>query len=339
MKQILFGHPHIRKPSSPHAFSGDLMQVTTGPRQKHAGMTAFARIMFFAFFLLTIPSFASPSEQPLDEVVATVNDNVITKVELKQALYIARQQMANSEMPKLADKALRKQVLEHLINTKIQLDLAKIAGVSIEDKELDKTISMIAKENNMPVDEFYSKISQEGLSVKQNYKKEIRESLTLQRLQRQEVAAHISITPDEINNYMHSAEKFSSGDKEYHVFKIYSLPISDTPSPEDIAIAKKFAEDLIYKLQKGIKLKELDPGETEALQDNDLSWRKLAEIPSAFTDTVQHMGANDFAGPVQTSNGFHIVHLLATRTDASHIKKPEKRQVAELIFQHKYEEA
>ena len=52
------------------------------------------------------------------------------------------------------------------------------------------------------------------------------------------------------------------------------------------------------------------------------------------------MKSNDFTGPLQTSNGFHIVHLVDTRSsNAAPAQKPDREEVAELLFQKKFEEA
>lgn len=301
------------------------------------------RATFFLFlFALSIASFAhaktKTGEQSLDNIVAIVNESVITRTDLEQSVHQAQNQLTAENITPPPINTLRKQVLQHLIDQKAQMEAAQQSGIQVDDQELNKVINRIAKENQITVDEFYQRIANEGISAKK-YREQIRDTLTLQHLQQRDVASRITVTPEEINEYMHSASQPATTAKEYHIQDIL-IPFSDNPSPEEIAIAKKFAEDLTQKFQKGASLESLAPGEKEGLQDNDLGWRKPAEVPTAFTQSITQMKRNDFAGPLQTSNGFHIVHLVGIRSNSAvSAQKPERHEVAELLFQKKFEEA
>lgn len=286
---------------------------------------------------LTAHAALKSGEQPLDNIVAIVNDSIITQSELNRAMALAKNQFAAENISAPPLKALRKQILQQLINNKLELEAAEQLGIHIENAELDKTIKHIADDNHLTIKEFYDRIAREGLST-DSYRKQVRESLTLQHLQQREVASHITVSPEEINDYLRTATLEVSGEKEYHIQDIL-VPISDSPSPQEIAIAKKFAEDVILKLRKGTQLNQLASAEAESLQDNDLSWRRLAEVPTAFTAPVAHMKLNDFSGPVQTSNGFHIIHLVGLRSLNGQSNKPQREEIAQAIFQRKFEEA
>jgi len=277
------------------------------------------------------------SEQSLDNIVAVVNDSVITQTELNQATQLARSQLAAENVSAPPLKALRKQMLQKLINNKLQLEAAEQMGIRVEDEELDKVITRIAADNHISMKEFYDKIAHEGLSATA-YRKQIRESLTLQHLQEKEVASRITVSPEEINDSLRTASLETSGEKEYHIQDIL-VPVSDSPSPQEIAIAKKFANDIMARLRKGTQLNQLASAEAESIQANDLSWRKLAEVPTAFTEPVTHMKLNNFSGPVQTSNGFHIIHLVGLRSLSAHTSKPQRQEIAQAIFQRKFEDA
>jgi len=280
---------------------------------------------------------AKVHEQPLDNIVAVVNDNVITQTELNQATHIASSQLAADNMAAPSITTLRKQILEQLINKKLQLEAAELSGIQVEDAEIDKVVSHIAQDNHLSMKEFYERIAHEGLSSTA-YRKQIRESLILQHLQQHEVASHITVSPEEINDTLRTASLETAGEKEYQIQDIL-IPVSDSPSPQEIAIAKKFAEDITARLRKGVALNRLDPAEAKSLQDNDLGWRKLTEVPTAFTAPVTHMKVNTYSNPIQTSNGFHIIHLAGLRSLNAHAPKPQKQAIAQAIFQRKFEDA
>ncbi|RDI41491.1 peptidylprolyl isomerase [Aquicella lusitana] len=288
---------------------------------------------------LCIKSYAK-SAQELDQILVIVNDDVITQSELNQALSMMKMQIAQAQMPVPPEAILQKQTLDQLINKKLQLQIAKQAGVHITDNDLDKAIERIAAQNNVSIDALYQRINQEGMKTA-DYRNEIRDQMTLQKLQQQEVVNRITITPQEVDTFMHSKIWQSNGTKEYRLEDIL-IPLSDTPSPAEITEAKKRAMALITKLHQGQNFREVaqaESSEKHALEGGDLGWRKLPEIPSAFAEQVTRMQVKEIAGPIQTSNGFHIIRLTDARAATDAQATPNRKQVEELLMQRKFEEA
>lgn len=294
--------------------------------------------LFFCMLAAT-SSFAKGNEQPLDEIVAIVNEDVITKTELTHALQTAKIQIAQEHLPMPHDDVLHKQALDQLINKKLQMQLAKQAGINISDNDLNSAIEHIAQQNNMPVSELYQHINQEGISTN-DYRDDMRDQMALQKLQQQEIISHINIRPDEVDRFMNSKMWQQNVAKEYHLEDIL-IPVSDTPSPEEIAEAKKRAQAVLARLNKGENFSALAQSEStaeNALQGGDLGWRKIAEIPSAFADQVTSMRPKEIAGPIQTSNGFHLIRLSEVRA-VENQQAPDKKQIENFLLQRKFNEA
>ncbi|MGH8283595.1 MAG: SurA N-terminal domain-containing protein, partial [Gammaproteobacteria bacterium] len=90
---------------------------------------------------------ASSTGVLLDRVVAMVNDQVILKSELDQRVAaISRQiQARGTALP--PENALRKQVLDQMVITKLELQQAAGKNISVSDDVLNQTISRIAEQN------------------------------------------------------------------------------------------------------------------------------------------------------------------------------------------------
>jgi len=99
--------------------------------------------------------------------------------------------------------------------------------------------------------------------------------------------------------------------------------------------------EIASKLKSGSNFQQVAAAENNAggLQGGDLGWRKLPEIPTAFADAISRMKTNDVMGPIQTPNGFHIVHLAAVRSAAGEDGSTNRKQVEQLLLQRKFEEA
>src|SRR3990167_8480552 len=112
-------------------------------------MKLITQLLLFIVILCFMPimSLAKTQEESLDQIVATVNDTIITESEVDAALQLAKHQIPSQDMPTPA--VLRKKVLEQLINRKLQLQLAEQAGIQINDEEVDKAITEIASRNQL----------------------------------------------------------------------------------------------------------------------------------------------------------------------------------------------
>lgn len=280
---------------------------------------------------------AQKNEQTLDKIVVVVNDSVITESELDDKIEQTKKQIiaSNSSMPP-AD-VLRKQILEQMINRKLQLQLADQSGIQVTDEQITKAINHIAQQNHMTINQLYQQLKMVGMSPT-DYRKELHDEIAIQMLQEHEVGSKITITPQEVNDYMRSKLYQASNNKEYHIEDIL-IALPEAPTSEQIQDAKKRADALLQKIHNGLRFSDAAMAESagsKALQGGDLGWRKLAETPSAFADQIINMQVNDIAGPIQTPNGFHLILLAGIRN--THGTALTSKQVQELIYQRKMEE-
>src|SRR5215216_5898402 len=98
-----------------------------------------------AFLLLSL--FESIAAEPLDKVAAIVNDRVITASEVETQFNIVKQQQLARGEPVSTDKTLRRQVLDHLIDDDLQLQMAKQHHISVDETDLNNAIERIAMVN------------------------------------------------------------------------------------------------------------------------------------------------------------------------------------------------
>lgn len=300
------------------------------------------KLLGISFLLLNAciaTGFAKSSEQALDQMVAVVNEDLITRSELDSAMTAAKAQLAQGNG--LSDQALEKQVLQQLINKKLQLQVASQAGIKVTNDELNGAIERIASQNNVSVDQLYDHIKQTGLTP-ESYRREIRDQIAMQRLQQHEVGGKVTVTPEEVTSFMKSSNFQQNASNEYRLQDIL-IPTSDTPSPAEIASAKTRADLLVQKLHNGASFDTLAKTESRgenALQGGDLGWRKLPEIPSAFADYIASMKKHEIAGPIQTPNGFHILFMADLRKlDDGNKTLADRKTVEAMLLQQKFESA
>ena len=285
-----------------------------------------------------IMSFAQAANlEPLDKIAAVVNDDVITQSELTLAIHNTRAELSQEHAPLPSKTELRKQVLNQLINKKLQLQMAKQMNLSTSNQEVDKAIARIAEQNHITTQALYHRVTLEGLKIA-DYRHNIQDQITLQKLQQHEVVGQINVTQQEISQLVRAPIWQNNGPKEYDIKDIL-LPLADNPSQDQINSARTAALDILKGLQAGKSLDKLAAQYHIKVENTDLGWRKLDEIPSIFANTVLHMPNRSIAGPVQAANGFHIIALAGTRVTNDHEIAPTTEQARQILLQRKFEEA
>ena len=252
----------------------------------------------------------------VDAVVAVVNTDVITRSELKAR---TEQVMRNfkgkgGSMPSRDE--LQKQVLEHMIIERAQLNMAKEAGIRVDDTMLDTTIGRIAAGNKKTLQEFRQKVEQDGISYAR-FREQIRDELIIRRLREKEVDNKIHVSDSEVENVL-AASSVSQDQQEFNLGHIL-VRIPENASPEQIAARGKRAEEVLEKLRAGgdfAKLAVTYSDAEDALKGGDIGWRQRDRLPQAFGDAVANLKSGEVTPILKSANGFHILKLIGKRSTA-----------------------
>jgi peptidyl-prolyl cis-trans isomerase SurA len=297
--------------------------------------------------LLALPAAAqvslAPPGKPLESIVAVINDDVVLQSELDSEIADVRAQIEQrgGQMP--ADRQLERQVLERLVMRSLQLQVAKVIGVQIADDELDAAIANIAQRNNLSLEQFAQVVAERGI-VYADYRENVREEMTLDRVRKQEVERRAVVTPREIDQFL----------AKYLVSHIL-IALRGAATPDEIKKNQERAEATWeYVTEKGHEFKTTVTAYSDApdaLDGGSLGWRKRVQLPTIFADIVGNMKPGDVSKPIRSSAGFHIMRLddkragkpvviqqvqsrhILIKPDALHTPEQVKAKLAELRAQ------
>lgn len=272
------------------------------------------------FILLPVLVWAE-SAQPLDKVVAVVNDDVITASELNEQVEILRKQIMAKNMQVPDDKTLRKQVLQHLIDVNLELQLAKNNSMTIDSTELNEAISKIAESNHLTLTELREAVTKQGFSW-EAYRDNIRKEMLISRVQQKAVGKEVVVSNQQVEDYLKTYQKDNKKKQQTYQLQNIVIPLSEEPTTDQLKNAQKKANDLLQKIKKGADFSQLAIAESSgeyALEGGDLGMRHLAELPEIFADKVIDMKVGEVVGPIRTGNGFQLIKLTAVGgTDDHH---------------------
>lgn len=280
------------------------------------GRKVFMKIRYYLFLIccFTTLYYIPATAEPLDRVVAIVNDDIISQTEVDEQVDAIKHQMLQSKMTLPPEKVLKKQVLSRLIDRDLQLQLAEKLGIKTDDAHLNKMLKSIAERNHLTVSQLRQQVEKGGVKYDQ-YLDTIRKEITIGELQRKAISQQISISNQEIDAFLKKHQAELRKNTYFHVQDIV-ISTPDEPSSKQIATAQKEAETIMKALRKGADFDRITvtySSDELALSEGDLGWRKLTDLPIVFAKKLTKMKPGDIAGPVRTSNGFHIIKLQATR--------------------------
>lgn len=263
-------------------------------------------------------SFAA-NKQLLDKVVAIVNESVITSSELDAQVELSKKQIMAQRLQMPQDAVLRKQVLQHLIDVDLQMQLAKQNGITIDSTELNESIERIAAMNHLNISQLREEITKQGISW-QEYRRNIRKEMMISRVQQKAVGKDVQVTNEQVDQYLKTAGPVTNSNATYRLQNIV-IPLSEEPTTEQLKQAKSNAERLLAKIRKGEDFSRLAIEESSgevALEGGDLGERHLAELPEIFAKEVVNMKVGQVVGPLRAGNGFQLIKLVAIGGENQH---------------------
>lgn len=258
---------------------------------------------------------------PLDRIVAVVNNQVITALELDKEMGLIKQQLQQQNTRLPSDAVLRKQLLERLILRDIQLQMAKRGSIRVDDEMLNRTLQNIAAQNRLSLTQFRETLAREGMNF-EDFRENMRQEITINQLQQRQVRNRIVITQQEIDTFISNQALRNGADTEFNLGHIL-VAVPEAANADDITAARAKAEKIVTDLRAGADFYQtvvsVSDGQ-QALEGGDLGWRRAAALPTLFSDWVTANKVNSISDALRSPSGFHIIKLLAQRTnEAKHV--------------------
>ncbi len=243
-----------------------------------------------------------------NRIVAIVNNEIITFLDLEKAIKSLPPSVAERERP----EEVQKQVLFQLVEQKLVELQIKRLGIQISSEEVEKTIAKIKQDQGLTgAEDFAKALSKQGLTEKE-FNDKIKEQIQRYRLISREIGSKIIIPEARIQEFYQKNKAEFQKSEGVHLANIL-LVISSNDSPEEILGKKKKAEEIWERLKKGEDFSEIakkysqDPS---ASQGGDLGVFNLNDLDPILKNTVSTLKKGEFSKVIQSPHGWQIVKLL-----------------------------
>ncbi len=273
---------------------------------------ALSALLVNAGLINTVSAQNTEASMAVDSIVAVMDEDVILRSELEQAIGNIKAQYAKQAGQLPPDAVLEKQVLERLILQRLQINRAKEIGIRVSDAELNQTIQSIASSNKMTQEQFQERLQKEGLGF-EDYRNNLRDELMQQRLRQSYVQNRVQVSDNEVDQLVASQQ--AAGPEVLLANILVAMP--ESPNADQIATAKRKIDgvrDLIAKGQITFKAAAIRYSDAQnALDGGEIGWRTYDSIPPQFTSLISEMKAGDVSEPIRGPSGYQLIHVAEIR--------------------------
>ncbi|MGB5721027.1 MAG: peptidylprolyl isomerase [Woeseiaceae bacterium] len=291
-------------------------------------------VLFMAAVLASTPLPAaedlSQTGELLDGVAAIVNEGVVLRSQFDDQMDLIKERAAQQGMQLPPPAILEEQVLERLILNEIQLQRAQRIGLQVSDAMLNNSIRRMAEQNGARFEDMPALLAQDGVDYA-DFRKSLRDEITLEQLRRIEVGQNINVSDREVEQCIIDLETNVVVNSDWNLSHIL-LPFGATASSEERDAAAKLADDIYAELQDGTDFRQLavrySKGPT-ALEGGALGAMKGESVPTLFADILPGMKAGDVSKPFRKGTSYHIVKVneLKSAVERSEVNQVKVRHI------------
>jgi peptidyl-prolyl cis-trans isomerase SurA len=298
------------------------------PREDLLNAKSIIRCSLVALLaFLLVGSLACGGKQGGGDVAATVDGHKIYIADVEKYY---QNQTAGSEQQPVGEQAtsLRLSILHELIDNEILMRRAEKLGLLATDDEVDRKLNEI--KSPYTAEQFAARMKEKNITA-DDFKRDIRRSLTVDKVMNKEVTSKISISDQDVTDYYNAHKsQFNFIEPQYHLAHIFVTPL---PNPQvhqnnkaqNEPEARKKIEMVFNRLESGDDFGTLAMNYSEDAETSgsggDLGFTPesgLARTDPSTRDAVLKLKAGQYSSPITIIDprtkqlfGFQIVKLIS----------------------------
>jgi peptidyl-prolyl cis-trans isomerase SurA len=315
--------------------------------------------LFLPAFALFLAVAALRADNIVDEIIARVDDQIITRSELEKAkqtnLEEVKQRYPSDWQAKWAK--VQNDVLRDLIDQQLLLEKGDALGLDGRT-EVVKRLNQLRQQMGLAsIDDLEKEAQKQGVSY-EDFKEQIRIGAVTQQVIGQEVGSKIHISNEDIQEWYDKHQKDLEGAEEVALSEII---ISTQPAKQDqdkdkqaqaqdnaaedpakVAAAEAKAKQVLEQLRKGAKFEELAKTNSDgptAAQGGGLGSFKRGELAKDLEEKTFALKPGEMTDVIHTRQGFIILKVMGHRAAGVPPMKDIADRIREAVYSERLEPA
>jgi peptidyl-prolyl cis-trans isomerase SurA len=273
--------------------------------------------------LFTLP--ATGTAETVDRIVAIVNDDIITLIELNKAILPYAEKIDSAGYPE-EKKAqilfkLRKDMLNRMVDRKLTDQEVRKLRLTVTDKEVDAAIERLKEAQLMTQEDLEAALEHDGMDFTE-YREKIRQEILRPKLINYSVKSKVIITDGDIKAYYLEHIADYAGVREYHLFNI-------------LVTMEDAAETLRTRLAAGDDFKVLAKELSEAPNagdGGDLGVFRMETLSDQLQAAVKVLGKGEHTDVIETDQGYQVFFLESIREPQGQTREQVKDEISKKLY-------
>lgn len=284
--------------------------------------------------LLTAASMAANAQAGAtrtgDYILAIVNQELVTAAELNARVARVKDDATRQRATLPPEDQLRREILDALIDERVQLTHARESGQRIDESELDRAVNNVAVQNQITMAQLRERLRRDGIDYAR-FRTNVRDQLLTERVREREVQARIRVTDADVDALLDQRRAAASAVAEYNIAQIL-VSVPDGASAADTERRRERAEAARKRIQAGESFeavaREISEDANRA-SGGVIGMRAAERLPDVFVETVRPLKPGEVAPALlRTGAGFHLLKLVDKREgDAFRIQQTRARHI------------
>ena len=270
------------------------------------------------------------TSRPGDYIVAVVNQELVTAVEVDLRLRRLTEEAARSGQRLSPPDELRRRVTDELIDDRVILTHARETGGRVDEADLNRAVQAIAAQNQLSVEQLRERLRADGIEFAR-FRSNLQEQLLVERTRERDVLPRIRVSDADVDRLLEEQRAASQADATLNLAQIL-VSIPEGAGEAVVAERRARAEAALARVRAG---EPFDAVAREISEDanrargGEIGPRPASRLPDLFLEAARGLKVGEVTGtPVRSGSGFHVLKLLArdepgtlrvTQTRARHI--------------------
>lgn len=250
-----------------------------------------------------------------DYILAIVNQELVTAGEVTQRIERVRETAARAGNRLPPEDELRRQVLDALIEERVQITYARETGQKVDDSELDRAVGNVAVQNQISLAQLRERLRTDGVDYGR-FRNNVRDQILVERIREREVQSRIRITDGEIDDVIAKQRAAAGGASQLNIAQIL-ITVPEGASLAQVTERRIVADNALARVRAGESFEAVARQLSEDAnksQGGVIGMRAADRLPDVFVEQVKALKAGEVAPAVlRTGAGFHVLKLVERR--------------------------
>ena len=258
---------------------------------------------------------AGTSGRSSDYIVAVVNSEPITNLDVQRRLerLLRQSDQPSGQRPPRAQ--LTREVLESLVLERAQLHLAKETGVRIDDSAVEQGVQNVARQNRIDVPELHRRLARDGITPAQ-FRADIRDQLMLQRLRDREMEARVKVSDADVEQFLRDQQQAPAATPTEINLSQVLVAVPEGATAAQLAERQARAAEVLRRAKAGEDFASLARAYSDAPEGpagGALGMRSADRYPELFLQATANLPVGGVSEPVRSGAGLHVLKVVDKR--------------------------